>query len=228
MSLADNFQLTINRLLQDGFTVALVLLLLPFTVAATEQVGVGDFSQGDLSGWEEKSFKGNSRYELTDGETGKVLRASTEGTASGMFKEIRIDLAKTPWINWSWKVSNVFSGNNERSKDGDDYAARVYVVVSGGLFFWNTRAVNYVWSSHEPSGSRWPNAYTDNAQMIALRTGEKQVGQWLNERRNVREDLKAFFGQDIDHIDAVAVMVDGDNTGQSATAHFGDIYFSRN
>lgn len=201
-------------------------LAISFSVFAIDNLLVGNFSQASLSGWEEKSFMGNSQYEFTVIENSQYLRASTNGMASGMFKEVSVDLTKTPWINWSWQIENIYKNNNEQTKEGDDYAARVYVVISGGLFFWNTRAVNYVWSSHEPEGSSWPNAYTSNAKMIAVRSGDQQAGRWIKERRNVREDLKQLFGEDITRIDAVAVMIDGDNTGQSATSYFGDIFFS--
>ena len=198
---------------------------------------VANFSEGDLADWEEKSFEGNSQYRFVDAQAAginsqeikgkqQVLRASTQGKASGLFKEVNIDLTKTPYLNWSWQVQNLFKDNDERSKEGDDYPARIYVVVSGGVFFWNTKAINYVWSSNQPVGSEWPNAFTGNAKMLAVRSGEKQLGQWITERRNVREDLKKLFGEDVKKIDAIAVMVDGDNTGQSATAYFGDIFFS--
>lgn len=191
---------------------------------------VANFSEGDLSDWEEKSFKGNSQYSFVEVKSNKklikVLRASTEGQASGLFKDVVIDLQKTPYLHWSWQVKNLLEGNDERSKEGDDYPARIYVVVSGGVFFWNTKAINYVWSSNQPQGSEWPNAYTGNAKMIAVQAGKEKVGQWVKEKRNVREDLKRLFGDDLTQIDAIAVMVDGDNTGQSATSFFGDIYFS--
>ena len=204
-----------------------------------EKISIANFSEGDLSGWEEKSFKDNSQYEFVSYETmnskngeinaphGKVLRAYTQGQASGLFKEVVIDLNKTPYLNWSWQVNTLFKGNDERSKEGDDYPARIYVLVSGGVFFWNTKAINYVWSSNQPVGSEWPNAYTGNAQMLAVRSGDKKIGQWVNERRNIREDFKKLFGDDVMQIDAVAVMIDGDNTGQSATSYFGDIFFSK-
>lgn len=189
--------------------------------------GVGEFSQGDLSGWEEKVFKGNSQYSFVEIDRGKVLRASTKGKASGLFKQTRVDLNKTPWINWSWRVNNIFENNNERSKGGDDYAARVYVVVSRTLFL-DSKALNYVWASHERKNSSWPNAYVDSVKMLAVRSGSMHVGQWKNEKRNVREDFKKLLGEDINEINIVALMVDGDNTGQSATSYFGDIYFTEN
>ena len=209
-----------------------------------EKVKVANFSAGDLTGWEEESFKEHSQYDfvtagsvlaesvITPSQKSsnpevKVLRARTQGQASGLFKEVRIDLRETPFLNWSWQVQNLFEGNDEKTKEGDDYPARIYVLVSGGIFFWNTKAINYVWSSNQPVGSEWPNAYTGNARMLAVRSGEEQVGQWVNERRNIREDLQRLFGEDMTNIDAVAVMVDGDNTGQSATSYFGDIFFSK-
>jgi hypothetical protein len=194
-------------------------------VAAGELV-VGAFSQGVLDGWQEKSFAGKTQYAIVDTPGGKALRADSKAAASGLFKEITIDLERTPYLHWSWRVGSTFKGNDERSKSGDDYPARIYVVVSGGLLFWRTRAVNYVWSSHQAVGEVWPNAFTGSARMVAVRSGEGDAGRWVHERRNVREDLKRLFGEDISHIHAVAVMTDSDNTGQAATAEYGDIYFS--
>jgi len=202
-----------------------LLLIMLSPVVAAETLPVGLFSKGDLQGWEGKSFVDDTRYEIVDTPRGKALRATARASASGLFKKVRIDLTRTPWLHWSWRVEQALRGNDERSKAGDDYPARVYVVVDGGLFFWRTRAVNYVWSGHQPVGASWPNAFTGNAMMIAVRSAG-DAGQWQHERRNVREDLRRLFGEDIDHIDAVAVMTDSDNTGQTASALYGDIYFA--
>lgn len=204
----------------------LCLSILPGLASAERQL-IGDFSHGVLSGWEEKSFVGNTRYHLVDDpSTGQALAAESEASASGLFREQRIDLTKTPYLHWSWRVEQTFSGNDERSKAGDDYPARLYVVVDGGMFFWRTRAVNYVWSSHQPVGTSWPNAFTGNAMMLAVRSGQAERGRWVQERRNVRADLQRLFGEDFDHIDAVAVMTDSDNTGGRIAARYGDIYFA--
>lgn len=205
--------------------IALVTLCLSGVVLAAG-VTVGNFSQGDLSGWEEESFVGHTDYQLLSEANRTVLQAKTNASASGLFREIDIDLNKTPYLNWSWKVDSIYRGNDERSKQGDDYPARIYVVVSGGLFFWKTRAINYVWSSNQSVGSRWDNAYTGNAKMIAVQSGGDKIGQWVMEKRNVRQDLKRLFGKEIDRIDAVAIMSDSDNTKQHASAWYGDIFFS--
>ena len=194
--------------------------------ALADTLDIGRFSQGDLSGWQEKSFVGNTHYELVDENHNKVLKAHTSATASGLFRELDIDLNKTPYLNWSWKIDNTYRGNNEHSKAGDDYPARIYVVVSGGIFFWKTRAINYVWSSNQAPGTSWKNAYTGNARMLAIRSGNKDTGRWVTEKRNIRADFKKLFGKDITEINAIAIMSDSDNTKQSATAYYGDIFFS--
>ena len=195
------------------------------SLSATE-ISIAAFSTGALEPWSEKSFAGQTRYELVDTPVGKVMRATSKGTASGLFREIRIDLKKTPYLHWSWRVENIYQDIDERIKSGDDYPARLYVVLSGGLFFWKTRAVNYVWSSKERVGSHWPNAFTRNARMVAVRSGSRDTGEWVKESRNVRQDLRDLFGEELTEIDAVAIMTDSDNSGQSATAYYGDIYFS--
>ncbi len=210
----------------NRFLSMLLLTSLCSHLAQAETLVVGDFGQGQLSQWEEKSFAGHTRYTLIETESGTVLKAQSQGSASGLFRKIEIDLTKTPYLNWSWRIDNLIEGNNERDKSGDDYPARLYIVISGGLLFWNTRALNYVWSSNQPVGSHWPNAFTANAQMVAVRSGNGQLGQWITEKRNVREDLKQLFGEEITKIDAVAIMSDSDNTGQSTSAYFGDIYFT--
>ncbi|MGZ5001408.1 MAG: DUF3047 domain-containing protein, partial [Methylomonas sp.] len=110
---------------------------------------------------------------------------------------------------------------------GDDYAARLYVVVSGGLAFWRTRAVNYVWASNSAKDSIWPNAFAGNhAIMLAVRGPEAPVNAWFHEKRNVRADLKKMLQEDIRYIDAVALMTDTDNSNGQVVAYYGDIWFS--
>jgi len=189
---------------------------------------IGHFSQGRLDDWQVKEFAGFTDYKIiTDANTTKhVLMANSHHSASGLFKEQRIDLQKTPYLHWSWKTKHLYSHINERSKQGDDFVARLYIVVDGGLFIWKTRALNYVWSTSSAKGESWANPYTDKAMMLAVESGEQNLGQWISYQRNVRDDLKTIVGKEVRYIDAIAVMTDSDNAGQQATTYYGDIYFS--
>lgn len=203
-----------------------VLLLVPLAFAGDARITVGDFSSGNLEGWSDKVFEGRTDYSFTTDGGRTVLKAVSDASASGLYKQVHVDLRKTPYLHWSWKIANTLGDLHERTKQGDDYPARIYVVFSGGLLFWRTRAINYVWSSNQPPGSTWKNAFTANARMLAVRSGPGRVGQWIDERRNVRRDYHRFFGEQADIVDAVAIMTDTDNSGKSATAYYGDIYFA--
>jgi hypothetical protein len=217
-----------------------VLYILIFLSIATraeavgEKLMIGSFSSGSLDNWEAKEFKGQTNYQLVDLAGTRVLKAESVTSASGLFNEQRIDLQKTPVMNWRWHIENRLGNDiNEQTKSGDDYAARVYVVVNGGVAFWETKAINYVWSSTSPTGKVWPNAYAyaganGKMMMIALRSSSDQTGTWYTEKRNILADLKHQFGEDIRYIDAVAIMTDTDDSHGKVTAYYGDIYFSTN
>jgi len=193
---------------------------------AETSMTVGHFAQQDLQGWENKSFQGNTQYQLIKQANHYVLQAQSHASASGLFHEVDIDLNKTPYLHWSWKIKQTLSHQNERNKAGDDYVARMYVVFSGGFFFWRTRGINYVWSNNQHVGQTWINPYTDHVQMMAVESGNRYAGEWRNESRNIREDYRRFFGQSVDTVDAIAIMTDTDNTKTSAEAWYGDIWMS--
>lgn len=213
-----------------GTLAALVLLLLG--ASAGEEVFLGSiplsrFGVEGLDGWEEKVFAGRTAYTVVKDSSGEgLLKAHTRGMASGLFKKTSVDLTQTPFLNWTWKVEGFYRDLDEHTRAGDDYPARVYIVFSGGLFFWRTRALNYVWSSAGVKGRDWPNAFTANARMVALRSREDGAGVWYPEKRNIREDFKRYFGEDIKEADAIAIMTDADQSGQEATAWYGDLFMS--
>ena len=193
-------------------------------VAGAESVEV--LRNGDIAGWEEKVFKGKTRYETVAQDGRTVVRATSRGTASGLFFRRRIDLDRTPILRWTWRVDATLGDIDERTRAGDDYSARVYVIRSHPVFLWRTRAVNYVWASARVPGETWPNAYTDASRHVAVRSGDAHAGRWVSERRDVRADFRALFGESVRYVDAVAIMTDTDNTGAAAVAYYADITFA--
>ncbi len=207
------------------------LLIVAASVLADEQaiskLPIGSFSTDSLTGWKTKEFKGQTQYQITKLDGSQVLKADSNAAASGLFYEQRIDLQKTPVMNWRWRIENRLGNIDEQTKLGDDFAARVYVVVSGGLIFWNTKAINYVWASTSAKNKIWPNPFAgDHAMMVAVRSSLDKTGTWFTEKRNIRADFKQLTGEDMQYIDAVAVMTDTDNAKGKATAYYGDIYFT--
>ena len=222
----------IRKRLSLFFLLILPLLVSPSQSMAAEDnphtsITVGLFSESNLEGWEEKEFVGQTSYQLITENHQTSLRAKADATASGLFKEVTINLKTHPYLNWRWKLEKGHPPLAERTKDGDDYGARIYIIVKGGLAFWKTKAINYVWSSAEKKGEIWPNAFAGkNAMLLAVRTPEDQNNVWYQEKRNVYEDFKKIFGTEIKEIHAIAIMTDSDNSKGSVQASYGDISFT--
>ncbi len=203
----------------------ILLLLFALPLWARDTLQVGRFSAADLSGWKEKKFKNRTRYRLLETQHNHVLLAEARASASGLFRKIHVDLHKTPYLHWCWQVIEPLPPLPEETKAGDDYVARIYIVKQGGLAFWRTRALNYVWSSSHAREALWPNAFAGhNVMMLAVRNRDERG--WICEKRNVRADWRRAFGEDPDQIDAVALMSDSDNSQERTVAHYGDIWFS--
>jgi hypothetical protein len=209
--------------------ILMLVCLLPVTGWAQSglRVDIGLFSENDTSGWEIRGFAGATDYLLTRIDGKQVLVADSRQSASAYYKKIKVDLEKTPILNWSWRKEQSIDPGNELDKNGDDFVARIYVVKSGGLFFWNTVALNYVWSYQHKRNDTWNNPFAgDKGKMLAQRDASDPQATWFKEQRNVAMDFKALLGKDIRQIDGVAIMTDSDNSGLSARALYGDIYFS--
>lgn len=202
----------------------LLTLLLPAAFAGSDPAVRLTFEK--LSEWREKSFKGHTSYSLVHSDGRTVLQAEAAGTASALYHKISVNAAELPLINWSWKIKQTLAGENPYRKDGDDFAARVYVVFPG-RFFWQNRALVYVWSDKLPTGTVIPSPFTGNIAVICIETGNTHAGTWRHESRNYVEDYRSYFHAKPPAPVAVAVMTDADNTGGEAAAWYGDITFAR-
>lgn len=185
-----------------------------------------EFSPQAIKAWPEKTFDGHTSYSIVQRDGVAVLEARANGQASARYLEREIDLERTPWLKWCWQVSDIHPQLDETTRQGDDYPARVYLARHTGLLPWQVESVNYVWSSNQPIGTQWPNAFTDKARLLAVESGSQYVGQWVSEVRDVRADFTELFGSDPTSIDGIALMSDGDNAGVDATAWFSRLVFS--
>ncbi len=202
--------------------IALLFSLMSFPCSAAE-MAVGKFSAEDLSGWTDKPFKGKTTYELVKNDGKSVLKAHSFKSASGLIKKLSVDCKKFPVLRWSWKIDHTLKKEDIKTKKGDDFAARVYVVFPR-TFFWRMRAINYVWAAKMPKNSFAPSPYTSNSIIVAVESGDEKVGTWVSEERNIYEDYKKMFGEEPPQLGGVAIMTDTDNTQDEATAYYGDIF----
>lgn len=201
-----------------------VLLSSALYASASDNV-IKPFPDNTLNDWKEKSFVGNTSYQLITEQDTTVLKGEANSSASVLYKKGNINLTRQPWLEWSWKIENTYPDINEKTRDGDDFPARLYVTAQVGFLPWETIAINYVWSSSQPLNSVWQSPFTDKSMMVSVQSGPKHQGQWVSQRRNIVTDFKQLFNVDVKQISGYAVMVDGDNAFQSGTAYFGNIDF---
>ena len=200
-----------------------------YTVSFTTEIKVFDFTETELSQLEVRKVRGaDSRtvYTVGSNENGNFLKAVADNAASGLGKEVKIDLDKTPFINITWKIEKDLPGIMENSKKGHDFAARVFAVKKTGATPLSNRAINYVFSSNNVIGFNSPSPYTKKSVDNVLASTKTNLDEWITVKANVKEDFKKFHGLDVKELDGLAIMSDTDNSKMKAIAYYQNIYFS--
>jgi len=197
----------------------------------TNEIKVFDFTEKELSQLDIRKVRGadnNTVYSIGFNENGNFLKAVADNAASGLGKEIKIDLNKTPYINITWKIEKDLPGIKENTKKGHDFAARVFAVKKTGATPLSNRAINYVFSSNNEIGFNSPSPYTKKSVDNVLASTIKNINEWVTVKANVKEDFKKFHDLDVNELDGLAIMSDTDNSKMKAIAYFQNIYFSEN
>tara|TARA_B100000767_G_scaffold272818_1_gene301375 strand:- start:2118 stop:2762 length:645 start_codon:yes stop_codon:yes gene_type:complete len=200
------------------------LFLLEVTTA--EEINVFNFTQDEFEELKVRKVKGETTWSLGSNEKGNFIKAEAEGKGSGLGKEVKIDLLKTPFINITWKVEKDLSGIIENSKKGHDYAARVFVVKKTGSTALSNRAINYVFSSNNLIDNYWPSPYTKKSIDYVLSTTKDNLNKWVTVKANVRDHFKKLHNLEVNELSGVAIMTDTDNSKLKAIAFYQNIYFS--
>ena len=232
------------------------LLVLPGSLGGQSPtvIEVGKFSAAALgqdlpADWKPLTFKkieGHTSYTLVKEEGVVVVKAEANASASGLIREIKIDPKTFPMVEWRWKVGNILKKGDVSKKEGDDYPARIYITFeydpaklgllekaqyeAARLLYGQyppLAAINYIWESKAPKGTIVPNPYTRRVKMIVVESGPEKLNQWVREERNLYQDYRQAFGEEPPMTSGVAIMTDTDNTGESATAYYGDILFKK-
>ena len=205
---------------------SLLLILFSKTVFAEEIVNTFVFTSEEFKNLKVRKLKKLTTYTLGSNENGNYLKAEAEGVASGLGKEIKIDLNKTPFINITWKVEKDLSGIIEDSKKGHDFAARVFVIKKTGKTALSNRAINYVFSSNRKVDENWTSPFTKKSIDYVLSTTKEHNNEWVTVKANVKKHFKKLHNLDVDELNGVAIMTDTDNSKRKVISYYQNIYFS--
>ena len=206
-----------------------IIWLSIISLSLASEVKVFKFTNEELAELEIRKVRGADNktiYSVGSNDNGNFLKAIADNAASGLGKEVKIDLNKTPFINITWKIEKDLVGIKENTKKGHDFAARVFVVKKTGATPLSNRAINYVFSSNSKVGLNWPSPYTKKSIDNVLATTENNFNQWITVKANVKDDFKKFHDLDVNQLDGLAIMSDTDNSKMKAIAYYQNIYFS--
>ena len=209
----------------------LLICLVIFNNSFAEEVKIFKFTEVELSSLEVRKVRGADNktiYTVGANENGNFLKAIADNAASGLGKEVKIDLKKTPFINITWKIEKDLPGIKENTKKGHDFAARVFVIKKTGATPLSNRAINYVFSSNNKIGFSSPSPYTKKSIDNVLASTKNNLNEWITVKTNVKEDFKKFHNLDVNELDGLAIMSDTDNSKMKAISYYQNIYFSSN
>jgi hypothetical protein len=181
----------------------------------------------------------HTRYTPATEDGRPILRAESACAASGLLTPLAADLARTPLLRWRWRVDEALSHAGERTRAGDDFAARVYVAfpfepahasvlerarrrLAAAVYGEEMpgTSLTYVWSSREPQGARWPNPFTASARMIVATSGTPRG--WVDVEVDLVADFERSFSRAPPPPLFLALMTDSDGACGHARASYGD------
>jgi len=208
-----------------------ITVLFFFTISSVnaDNLSIFNFTKDELENLTIRKVRGadsKTIYKVGNNENGNYLRAEANNSASGVGKEVKIDLNKTPFINITWKIEKDLKGIKEDTKKGHDFSARVFVIKKTGATALSNRAVNYVFSSNRNVGENWSSPYTKKSMDKVLSTTKENFNEWVTVKANVKEDFKKFHDLDVNELSGIAIMSDTDNSKKTAIAYYQNIYFS--
>ena len=187
------------------------------------------FDEKELSSLDKRKpfgVKVETIYTVEKNENGNYLKAIADKGASGIGKKIIINLNKTPFINITWKIEKDIKDREENTKNGHDFAARVFVIKKTGATALSNRAMSYVYSTNMNVGDNWKSPFTKKSTDLVLSTTKENFNEWISVKSNVKEDFKKFHNLELDEIDGIAIMTDADNSNSKAISYYQNIYFS--
>jgi hypothetical protein len=190
-----------------------------------------DFESGISERWVEQGFPSIDRKNTfslaVEADGNHYLKVESAQSSSGKGIRMRFATRQCPDVSWRWMISNTIETADITRKEGDDAAAKLYVVFDGPSR-WNPldkRILVYLWDNAQPVGSLFSNAWLpDKERMVILESGTSKAGQWVGEHVDLEKDFaRAFPGEQPGTVEALAFMADTDNTSTHVSAGFDDL-----
>ena len=184
--------------------------------------------RGIPSNWEPYRTPGGRPaydFSIVDVDGRRALRIASHGDRSTIARSVEVDLAATPTLEWSWKVTRLPAQADVRSSATSDSVAQLLVVWPRPPELLRSRIIAYAWDTTAPANSIVPSRKAGTVTFVIMRSGSAALGRWLPERRNVLADYRRIYGGTPDPVRLVALSIDTNDTRSAAEAYIGPIAF---
>jgi len=218
--------------------VAVALLGRAMAASADRAVVIEDWTANRVSqraipsGWTGEGFGQRADYDFTIEQAGeaRVLHLKSNAEHSTIVRDItgKVRLKETPILEWTWKANILPTGGDVRRNESTDIAAQLYVIWPRFPALLRSRIIGYVWDATTPAATMVKSEKTGTVTFIVLRSGTKDLGKWLTERRNVAEDYRNIFGEFPENPTAITISIDSNDTHSTAESFIGPIFFRQN
>ncbi len=222
-----------DRLGQAGalcLTLALSVCVATASAGAAQELGDGiDLLDGLRDGWDahwmqQRMASSSTSFSVVLDDMRSVLQADSNAAAAALWRRFDLRRPTRARLSWRWRVdSRLETRVDERSRQGDDFAARIMVAFGTDVMDRDTRAIAYVWARDLDPGTRFPNPYRRRVATIVLRSGADLVGRWSVEERDLLADYERAFSEPPERIGGIAFVVDTDNTGTRVRSWLSDL-----
>jgi hypothetical protein len=171
--------------------------------------------------WNIKVNHGRPDVSVCKDEVGSCVHLKSVTASFSLERGIDVDPARTPYLSWRWKVTQLPPRGDFRRSSTDDQAAQVLVAFS------DRRVLSYIWDTAAPKG------LAQNASSIPLvhifaevcQSGVADVNRWIEEKHNVAADYTRAFGRTAPRVKALRLQINSQHTGAVAESYFGEVAF---
>jgi len=209
--------------------VALSVLAVAFALPASgeEPLLLADPAEPLDEAWTHQRFGAATQYDRVTVEGIAAIRAVARDSASGLYRDVRYDVAEHPWLAWKWRVDRLQQTADIRVKAREDFAAAIFLIFGRpSMLDRDVPTLAYVWTGGcLPENTVVDSPYhSETVRSIVVRRGNERVGEWTQERRNVVDDFRRAFGREPpETVAVVSLFTDNDQTGEPVEAYYGAI-----
>ena len=185
-------------------------------------LNVASLNPGQLpAGWQVKVTHGRPDVSVCSYADGPCLRLKSVKSSFGLERDVDVDPAQMPILNWNWKVAELPPGGDFRRSATDDQAAQLLVA------FADHHVLSYIWDTSAPKGTAEHASYIPLVHIFAIvcESGNTDLNRWIAENRNVEADYERAFGKPAPHVKGLRIQINSQHTGTAAESYFGGVEF---